>query len=76
METRKRVLGQNHPDTLISLANLAYTWKSQGRDAKAVTMLTHVVNTYAGLFGKGHPNSRVWMTALKVWKGETAGCVS
>ena len=76
VETRKRSLGQEHPDTLMSLANLAHTWESQGRVTEAVTMLAQVVNTYAGLFGKDHPNSRVWMTTLKVWKGETAECVS
>jgi len=28
METRKRVLGAEHPFTLTSMANLAHTWKS------------------------------------------------
>jgi len=32
METSLRVLGPGHPDALTSMANLAYTWKSQGRD--------------------------------------------
>ena len=31
VEKRKRVLGQEHPDTLASMASLAYTWKSHGR---------------------------------------------
>jgi hypothetical protein len=31
METRKRVLGAGHPDTLTSMANLAHTWKAQSR---------------------------------------------
>jgi hypothetical protein len=31
METRKRVLGQEHPDTLTSMANLASTYRNQGR---------------------------------------------
>ena len=29
MEKRKRVLGEEHPDTLISVNNLAYIWKSR-----------------------------------------------
>ncbi|KAF2836644.1 hypothetical protein M501DRAFT_1018536 [Patellaria atrata CBS 101060] len=29
METRKRVLGEEHPDTLTSMANLAFTFKLQ-----------------------------------------------
>ncbi|KAJ5128088.1 hypothetical protein N7448_008867 [Penicillium atrosanguineum] len=36
METRKTKLGEDHPDTLTSMANLAFTWKSSGHDAKAV----------------------------------------
>jgi hypothetical protein len=35
METRKRVLGAEHPDTLTSMGNLAFTCKSQGRDLDA-----------------------------------------
>ena len=31
METRKRVLGQAHPDMLTSMANLASTFRNQGR---------------------------------------------
>jgi hypothetical protein len=31
METRKRVFGQEHPDTLTSMANLALTYWKQGR---------------------------------------------
>ncbi|KAF2726855.1 HET-domain-containing protein, partial [Polyplosphaeria fusca] len=31
METRKRVLGDEHPDTLTSIANLASTYRNQGR---------------------------------------------
>jgi hypothetical protein len=32
METSKRVLGEEHPDTLTSMSNLAFTLKSQNRD--------------------------------------------
>ncbi|CAA9959477.1 hypothetical protein PTMSG1_02895 [Pyrenophora teres f. maculata] len=35
METRKKKLGADHPDTLTSMANLAFTWKAQGRSAEA-----------------------------------------
>ncbi|KAL2199928.1 hypothetical protein P885DRAFT_75110 [Corynascus similis CBS 632.67] len=39
METRKRVLGEDHPDTLTSMANLACTWKSQGRLEDALDLI-------------------------------------
>jgi hypothetical protein len=35
MKTSSKVLGQVHPNTLTSMANLAYTWKSQGQDKEA-----------------------------------------
>ncbi|KAF2474439.1 uncharacterized protein BDR25DRAFT_166411, partial [Lindgomyces ingoldianus] len=31
METRKKKLGADHPDTLTSMANLAPTYRNQGR---------------------------------------------
>ena len=31
MELRKRLLGAEHPDTLTSMANLAETYRQQGR---------------------------------------------
>ena len=37
MQTRKRVLGEEHPDTLTSMINLAYILRSQGQHDQAVT---------------------------------------
>jgi hypothetical protein len=31
MEARSRVLGEEHPDTLMAMANLARTYRKQGR---------------------------------------------
>ena len=31
MDMRKKLLGAEHPDTLISMVNLAYTYRVQGR---------------------------------------------
>jgi hypothetical protein len=42
METSKKKLGADHPDTLTSMANLAFAWKAQGRDAEAVQLMTTV----------------------------------
>jgi hypothetical protein len=39
METR-RVLGPEHPDTLTCMNNLAWTWKSQGRNYEALELVT------------------------------------
>lgn len=39
METKKRVLGEEHPDTLINMANLAHMWKSQSRNEEAMLLM-------------------------------------
>ena len=45
METRKRILGQEHPDTLASMANLASTYRIQGRWKEAVKLQAKVIET-------------------------------
>jgi Tetratricopeptide repeat len=45
METRKRVLGQEHPDTLSSIANLASTYWNQGRWKEAEELDVQVMET-------------------------------
>ncbi|KAH8751070.1 hypothetical protein F5883DRAFT_352484, partial [Diaporthe sp. PMI_573] len=39
LETRKQKLGPTHPDTLTSMANLAFTWYSQGRITDAIDLM-------------------------------------
>jgi hypothetical protein len=39
MEARKAKLGDDHPSTLTSIGNLAFTWKSSGRNDEAIHLL-------------------------------------
>ncbi|KAF1975254.1 hypothetical protein BU23DRAFT_435962, partial [Bimuria novae-zelandiae CBS 107.79] len=39
METRKRVLGEEHPDTLTSMNNLAFTQQCQARYTEALALI-------------------------------------
>jgi hypothetical protein len=39
LEATKRVLGAEHPHTLTSMANLAFTLEGQGRDAEALKLM-------------------------------------
>jgi hypothetical protein len=48
METLKRVLGQEHPHTLTSIANLATTFWNQGRWKEAEDLLVQVIETRKG----------------------------
>ena len=43
METSSRVLGEEHPDTLTSMANLGHTYHSQGQINSAIELMTKVV---------------------------------
>src|SRR5437588_738312 len=45
MKARKRVLGQEHPDTLTSMANLASTYRNQRRWKEAEELEVQVVET-------------------------------
>jgi hypothetical protein len=56
METSLRVLGQEHPDTLTSMNNLAWTLKSQGRNDEALELITKCVQLSTQKLGANHPN--------------------
>lgn len=44
METSKKVPGSEHPDTLISMGNLAHTYKLEDRHDEALDLMRDVVN--------------------------------
>jgi hypothetical protein len=73
METRKRVLGQEHPDTLTSMANLTYTWKSQDRGEDAIALMRQAerllkkILSFKYLLAIGSTQILVkWQASLKV----------
>jgi len=57
METRKNVLGGEHPDTLISMANLASTYSNQGRWKEAEELDLQVLETRRRELGDEHPDT-------------------
>ncbi|KAF2676779.1 hypothetical protein K458DRAFT_396668, partial [Lentithecium fluviatile CBS 122367] len=64
METRKRVLGEEHPDTLTSMANLASTFWNQGRWKEAEELFVQVMETRKRVLGEEHPNTLTSMANL------------
>ncbi|KAJ5140331.1 hypothetical protein N7448_003739 [Penicillium atrosanguineum] len=70
METRKRKLGEDHPDTLSSMANLAFTWKSSGNDAEAVKLLRDCLVKQQQTLGQNHPDTLSTSEALLEWETE------
>ncbi|KAF7365906.1 FabD/lysophospholipase-like protein [Mycena venus] len=57
METRKRTLGEEHPDTLTSFANLALTYWSQGRWKDAEALQVVVMETSKHMLGEEDPET-------------------
>jgi hypothetical protein len=68
METRKRVLGEEHPDTLTSMNNLAFTFKGQGRDDDAVRLMNECVGLRTQVLGSDHPYTLSSKGTVDSWK--------
>ncbi|PGG95437.1 hypothetical protein AJ79_10066, partial [Helicocarpus griseus UAMH5409] len=57
MKIMKRVLGTEHPDTLTSMDNLAYTLKSLGSVEDAVALMKMCVQLHSKNLGSEHPDT-------------------
>ena len=57
IETFKRVLEQEHPITLTSMANLASTYRNQGRWEAAEELDVQVMETSKKKLGADHPDT-------------------
>src|ERR1700722_8394909 len=64
METSKRVLGEEHPDTLTSMDILASTYWNQGRSKEAEVLQVSVMETRKQVLGEEHPDSLMSMGNL------------
>jgi tetratricopeptide (TPR) repeat protein len=64
VETSKRVLGEEHPDTLTSMGNLASIYSNQGRWKEAEELGVQVMETVKRVLGKEHPDTPISMANL------------
>jgi hypothetical protein len=64
METKKRVLGEEHPSTLTSMANLASTYWNQGRWTEAEVLFVQVMETKKRVLREEHPSTLTSMANL------------
>ncbi|OCK73957.1 kinesin light chain 3 [Lepidopterella palustris CBS 459.81] len=64
IETRKKVLGNEHPDTLTSMANLASTYRNQGRWKKAEELQSTELQICKRVLGDEHPDTLTSMANL------------
>ncbi|KAH8894723.1 hypothetical protein GQ53DRAFT_643202, partial [Thozetella sp. PMI_491] len=55
------------PDTLISMSNLAFTWKSQGRHADALALMQACARARGRVLGLQHPNTLSSLAIIGRW---------
>ena len=70
VETSKTKLGADHPDTLTSMANLAYTLRSSGQRKAALLLMGECVPLCDRKLGPDHPHTVSLKTALNEWRGK------
>jgi len=57
MKIRKKVLGEEHPDTAISYGNLAGLYRSKGEYDKAEPLYKKALEIYKKVLGEEHPST-------------------
>ncbi|CAH0053946.1 unnamed protein product [Clonostachys solani] len=67
METYKSRLGADHPDTLTSMNNLAYTWNSMDKDTEAIDLMQMCIRFSKIKLGVDHPRTRSSVLALAMY---------
>jgi Flp pilus assembly protein TadD len=60
------LLGEEHPDTLTSMGNLAITYWAQGRTAEAAALQEEVLEKQKRLLGEEHPDTLKSMGNLAI----------
>jgi hypothetical protein len=66
----------DHPDTLTSMASLAFTWKEQGKTAKAIRLMRECVQRRQCVLGVNHPRFISSSGVLAEWEAEGAEITS
>ena len=59
LESCEKVLGSEHPNTLVLVNNLAGHYESQGRYGEAEPMFVRVLKACEKVLGPEHPTTRI-----------------
>jgi hypothetical protein len=70
LETRQTKLGADHPDTLTSMANIAFIWKPSRRLAEAMDLLRTCSAKQEQVLGLDHPDTLTNSGTLLKWETE------
>ncbi|KAH6683908.1 hypothetical protein B0J14DRAFT_571676 [Halenospora varia] len=66
VDESKRLLGEDHPDTLLAMRDLAVTYGCLGRPDDAKPLHQHVLNVRKRVLGDDHPETLISMSDLAV----------
>jgi len=64
LEKRQRILGDEHPDTISAISNLAITLGDQGKLEEAAAMRREVLEKRQRILGDEHPDTISTMSNL------------
>jgi len=64
LDKRKRILGEDHPDTLSSMGNLAALYESQGNYDAALPLCLECLDKQKRILGEDHPSTQTSMNNL------------
>jgi hypothetical protein len=70
MQTMKRVLGDEHPDTLTSMHNVASTLQSQARCEEALQLIETCFQLRQQVLGEQHYKTQSSLGTLNGWRAE------
>ena len=63
-------VGEEHPDTLTNINNLAFTLKGRGQDAETIKLMEKCVQMQTLVLGADHPHTLSSSAALIGWQTE------
>lgn len=70
IEKMKRVLGEEHPNTLDSTIHLALTYWNQGLNSEAIIMMDKCAQLHKEILGPHHPETTMLLEVLEKWQLE------
>jgi tetratricopeptide (TPR) repeat protein len=70
LQARRRLLGEDHPDTIWAMSNLAITLREQGQLEEAAIIQKEVLEKRTQILSKEHPDTISAMSNLAITLGE------
>ena len=65
---RREILGDQHPDTVESMHNLAITWSNRGRSDDAMAMIVECLKLRRHILGPTYPFTMSSLNILQSWQ--------